>query len=227
MRSARLVADLPKLKAAVDLGDPPTARPLAEEYQAAARCRAADAHRPRRSDPGGRRHEELGAAAARLAPISRRAARPRGERVRGRPPGGLLQLATVPVMIGPDPPEVLGTLSVGFVLDDGLAHASRRSPTATSRSRSTGASRPRPSRGGRCRRSRRCCTGAAWCASRSTARTTRCCCGLSDRRPAPATPPRPGSPPRRRSSGASRPRSCCARARSSCASWASCTRSWR
>ena len=30
---ARLVADLPKLKAAVDTGDPPTVGPLAEEYQ--------------------------------------------------------------------------------------------------------------------------------------------------------------------------------------------------
>src|SRR5207253_7978057 len=31
-RMARVVADSPKLKAAVDLGDPPTVQPLAEEY---------------------------------------------------------------------------------------------------------------------------------------------------------------------------------------------------
>src|SRR4029434_693124 len=31
-RLARLVADLPKLKAAVETGDPPTVQPLADEY---------------------------------------------------------------------------------------------------------------------------------------------------------------------------------------------------
>jgi signal transduction histidine kinase len=31
-RSARLIADLPRLKAAVDTGDPPTVQPIAEEY---------------------------------------------------------------------------------------------------------------------------------------------------------------------------------------------------
>ena len=30
---ARLIADLPKLRAAVDTGDPPTVQPLADEYQ--------------------------------------------------------------------------------------------------------------------------------------------------------------------------------------------------
>ena len=33
LRMARLVADLPKLKAAVDLADPPTVEPLAREYR--------------------------------------------------------------------------------------------------------------------------------------------------------------------------------------------------
>src|ERR1044072_1609088 len=32
-RLARLVADLPKLKAAVETGDPPTVQPLADEYR--------------------------------------------------------------------------------------------------------------------------------------------------------------------------------------------------
>src|SRR5919201_1831639 len=34
-RLARLVADLPKLKAAVETGDPPTVQPIAEEYRRA------------------------------------------------------------------------------------------------------------------------------------------------------------------------------------------------
>src|ERR687892_1353759 len=32
-RLARLIADLPKLKAAVETGDPPTVQPLAEQYR--------------------------------------------------------------------------------------------------------------------------------------------------------------------------------------------------
>ena len=35
---ARLVADLPKLKAAVETGDPPTVQPIADEYRAQARA---------------------------------------------------------------------------------------------------------------------------------------------------------------------------------------------
>src|SRR5918995_5975849 len=34
MRLARVVADLPKLKAAVETGDPPTVQPLADQYRA-------------------------------------------------------------------------------------------------------------------------------------------------------------------------------------------------
>jgi len=36
-------------------------------------------------------------------------------------PGGMLQLVTVPILIGPLQPDILGTLSVGFLLDDALA----------------------------------------------------------------------------------------------------------
>ncbi len=36
-------------------------------------------------------------------------------------PDGMLQLVTVPIVIGPSQPEILGTLSVGFLLDDALA----------------------------------------------------------------------------------------------------------
>ena len=36
---ARLVADLPKLKAAVETGDPPTVQPLADDYREQSRAR--------------------------------------------------------------------------------------------------------------------------------------------------------------------------------------------
>ena len=36
-------------------------------------------------------------------------------------PDGILQLVTVPIAVGLTHPEILGTLSVGFLLDDALA----------------------------------------------------------------------------------------------------------
>src|ERR1700760_1825853 len=38
------------------------------------------------------------------------------------PPEGMLQLVTVPITIGLNNPEMLGTLSVGFLLDDAFAN---------------------------------------------------------------------------------------------------------
>src|SRR5262249_15138340 len=42
------------------------------------------------------------------------------------PPEGILQLVTVPIAIGLNNPEILGTLSVGFLLDDAFANQLKR-----------------------------------------------------------------------------------------------------
>ena len=113
-REARLVADLPKLKAAVETGHPPTVQPLARDYLAQL---GADLLLVTRS--GG----DLLAAAvpAEAGDVPHEAvtwsgqAPPHAETATFlRQPGGILQMVSVPISIGS---EFLGTLSVGFALD--------------------------------------------------------------------------------------------------------------
>jgi signal transduction histidine kinase len=90
-REARLVADLPKLKAVVSENDPPTVQPIASDYQ---RELGADFFLVTNS-----RQQELARIAA-------------GEQ------DGILQVVSVPIYIGEVGPELLlGTLTVGFALD--------------------------------------------------------------------------------------------------------------
>ncbi len=118
---ARLVGDAPKLKAAVDTNDPPTVQEVSDDYQQ-------------------RLHANLLVVTSRTGQVLARvgttldearmlAALPATrEALAGREsfdvipaPGGMLQLATVPIAIGIERPDVLGALSVGFLLDDALA----------------------------------------------------------------------------------------------------------
>jgi signal transduction histidine kinase len=93
-REAALVADLPRFKATVELNDPPTLRPVAEEYR-----------------------KELGAD---LLIVTNRAG---ADLVEIAPAGrqGIMNAVSVPILIYPDQPEILGTLTVGFALDAGVA----------------------------------------------------------------------------------------------------------
>jgi signal transduction histidine kinase len=93
-REARLVADLPVLKAAVSENHPPTVQPIAADYQ---KLLGADVFLVTNA-----KGEEL----ARIA---------EGEQ------SGILQIVSVPIYIGEDVPQVLGTLSVGFALDSRVA----------------------------------------------------------------------------------------------------------
>ncbi|MFN2447309.1 MAG: ATP-binding protein [Vicinamibacterales bacterium] len=117
---ARLVADLPKFKAAVGTRDAPTVQPIALEYQqqigsdvfivadndghvlasvgGSDDLRAGLEHKLR----GRHRSSDL---VAGIAPH----------------PRGLLQLINVPISIGLASPERLGTLTVGYLLDDDRA----------------------------------------------------------------------------------------------------------
>jgi signal transduction histidine kinase len=113
-RTARLIADLPKFKAAVDTGDRPTLMPIAEDYQQQS---GADVLMVT-----GSRGEQLalvGETAAGL-PVS---ATPRvidGHLTPafGAHPSGVLEVVSVPVTLGLEAPEMLGTLTLGYLLDD-------------------------------------------------------------------------------------------------------------
>lgn len=115
-REALLIADLPKLKAAVEPGDGPTARGVVEGYQ---QQLGADlfmvTHR------SGRVLVQLTSAgfshAARVLPRLPAAPPARAASTFVALPDGILQLVTVPIWIDLDNPDMLGMLSVGFNLD--------------------------------------------------------------------------------------------------------------
>jgi signal transduction histidine kinase len=116
MRLAVLIADLPKLKAAVETGDPPTIEPLAVEY---ARQMTADALvlTSPRGDVLARAGESVGGLPQAIARAS-----PTEDFSMVLPHGrGLLQIVSVPLLLDGDLPAVLGRLTAGFVLDDALA----------------------------------------------------------------------------------------------------------
>lgn len=118
-RTARLVADLPKLKAAVETADPPTVQPLADDYR-----------------------QELGAdlliISGRLGQALARSgtsadARPDTDEASTRQyttfvpgDGTLLQLFSVPIVLDGTPPDVLGRLTVGYRLDERRAQQLKR-----------------------------------------------------------------------------------------------------
>jgi signal transduction histidine kinase len=114
---AGLVADLPKLKAAVATGDGPTVAPLARDYQG-----SLDADVLVITDEEGMVLTSLG---SEEPPVGQEAIES-GRRVEprsylGETKKGVLQMETLPILVGPEPMEVLGTLSVGVFLDDELA----------------------------------------------------------------------------------------------------------
>jgi len=120
-REARLIADLPRLKAAMSEGDPPTALGVAKEYQ-----QQLDADLFLVTDRHGRVLARLASAGAaggayEELPGVRQAQAGREASWFWPHPGGVLQVVTVPIWIDPTHPEILGTLSIGFSLDDIVA----------------------------------------------------------------------------------------------------------
>jgi signal transduction histidine kinase len=107
---ALLVADLPKLKAAVDTVDPPTVEQLARDYRGLVRSDVFLV-----TDREGRVLVSLGAPATGLPGA---ASEPRSFVTEG---GRLLETVTAPLVLGAESPEVLGRLTLGFALDDALA----------------------------------------------------------------------------------------------------------
>jgi signal transduction histidine kinase len=119
-REARLIADLPRLKAAVEPGDAPTARGVVEEYQeqlSADLLLVTDrsGHVLVRLPDGGFSPPLDGLPGLKRAMAGREASTFVPHR------GGILQLVSVPIWIDPDAPDILGTLNIGFSLDRNAA----------------------------------------------------------------------------------------------------------
>jgi signal transduction histidine kinase len=123
-REARLLADLPRLKAAVVTGDPPTVGPLTEEYRdqldAALVLVTTPTGRLLGLSPAGRADATL-----QSLPGIREAAQGREAGSLYPHAGGILHTVTVPIWIDPRQPEILGTLSLGFSLDNAAARRFR------------------------------------------------------------------------------------------------------
>ncbi len=118
---ARLIADAPKMKAAVDTDDPATVQDNADDYQSQLNSSLLLV-----TNKAGQVLATVGApprAALLTATLtSVRSALTGREGTSLIPqPDGILQLVTVPMAIGVSHPDILGTLSVGFLLDDTFA----------------------------------------------------------------------------------------------------------
>ncbi|MBI3492761.1 MAG: hypothetical protein HY047_13435, partial [Acidobacteria bacterium] len=117
---ARLIADLPKLKAAVETNDPPTVEDQAADYQS-----QLNASLVLVTNRAGRLLYTAGgspraAVIAANQPAIRDALAGRDSISLLPQPNGILQVVTVPVAVDRPHHDIFGTLSVGFLLDDAL-----------------------------------------------------------------------------------------------------------
>jgi signal transduction histidine kinase len=118
---ARFIADAPKVKAAVDTNDPPTVQDIASGYQNQLQSTLLLV-----TNRSGVVLATVGATPQAAFVVARQ---PAVRDALGGREGfsllperdGILQLVSVPISIGLAQPEILGTVSVGFLLDDGLA----------------------------------------------------------------------------------------------------------
>jgi signal transduction histidine kinase len=121
MLMARLIADVPQLKAALGTDDPPTVADVAAEYQRKLSASLFLLTNKRGdvmySSGGSPRAAEIAA----HQPAVRDALSGRESLSLLPQPKGILQIVTVPVRLDQPAPTVLGTLSAGFLLDDGIA----------------------------------------------------------------------------------------------------------
>jgi signal transduction histidine kinase len=112
-RTARLIADLPKFKAVLEIGDRPTMMPIAADYQHQAGADLLMVN--------GRRGEPLalvGETAAAHPPAGPPLVDSNLTPAFWAHPSGVLEVVSVPVTLGLDRPEFLGTLTLGYLLDD-------------------------------------------------------------------------------------------------------------
>jgi signal transduction histidine kinase len=117
-REARLIADLPKLKAAVAENHPPTVEPIARDYQQQLGAdlfvvTGRDGRLLAALDAPGLTPERVATLEGVRAAVSGR------EAVSFWPaPGGIREVVSVPILLlGPAGPELFGTLNIGFALD--------------------------------------------------------------------------------------------------------------
>ena len=121
IREARLVADLPKLKAVVFEDHPPTAQPIAEDYQrqiGSDLLLVTNARGQLLAEVGARDDVDPNLAGR---PAIRNALEGQAATSFWARANEILQVVSVPAWIDPTSPEMLGTLTVGFSLNRDVA----------------------------------------------------------------------------------------------------------
>src|SRR5579862_5263506 len=118
---ARFIADAPKLKAAVDTNDPPTVQEIANGYQDQLRSNLLLVTNKKGDVLATVGVSKRAALIVANQPATREALGGRESFSLLPQPDGILQLVTVPIAIGIAHPDMLGTLSVGVLLDNALA----------------------------------------------------------------------------------------------------------
>jgi signal transduction histidine kinase len=118
---ARLIADTPKLKAAVDTDDPPTVQDNAADYQ-----RQLNSNLLLVTGKSGQVLATIGVSMDEALVVASQPAM--HQALDGREsysllaqPSGILQIVAVPIAVGTAAPDILGALGVGFLFDDALA----------------------------------------------------------------------------------------------------------
>jgi signal transduction histidine kinase len=123
---ARLVADSPAFKAAVDTGDPPTVQPIAVGYQQQLGSALVIVTNTKGEVLATAGSLDVSPAAIGELPEIRSALAGKESSGFWAQANGALQVVSVPIAIGLDRPELMGTLTVGFRLDDALAEQFKR-----------------------------------------------------------------------------------------------------
>src|SRR2546422_1577970 len=121
MLMANLIADLPKLKAALETNDPNTVKDIAGGYQTLLNASLVLLTNKRGEVLYAAGGSPRAAAIAANQPSVRDALAGHDSLSLLPQPNGILQIVTVPVALERPHPEMLGTLSAGFLLDDALA----------------------------------------------------------------------------------------------------------
>jgi signal transduction histidine kinase len=118
---ARLIADLPKLKAAMETDDPPTVQNVAGGYQSQLQASLLMITNKAGQVLYAAGGSPRAAAIAANQPAVRDALAGHDSLSLLPQPNGILQVVTVPVTLDRPRREILGTFSTGFLLDDALA----------------------------------------------------------------------------------------------------------
>src|SRR3954467_4097625 len=118
---AHLIADLPKLKAAMETNDPPTVQDIARGYQAQLQASLLLITNQTGQVLYAAGGSPRAAAIAANQPAVRDALAGHDSLSLLPQPNGILQVVTIPVTLERPRHEMLGTFSTGFLLDDALA----------------------------------------------------------------------------------------------------------